>query len=160
MRSLLIFCIFILSACGEPVDPRVGMDISSIALKNSQLKNIPLSTFKGKPSIINIWASWCTPCIKELPSLMVLQEQGEYQVILINIDSKQLQGEKILEKYGIQANITLWDENGKITRSELSAMQLPQTFITNNNMIIKGVEIGDKKWDSPNMLERIQNHLK
>lgn len=160
MRNLIfVFCLF-LYGCGEPIDPRVGMDINNLTFKNTNLEPIQLATFKGRPSIINIWASWCLPCIKEMPSLMELQEQGNYQIILVNIDVQASQGIKILTKHGFKPKISLWDKQGKVMRNELSAMRLPQTFITDEHMVIQGVEMGDKEWVSSHMLKRIDNYLK
>ena len=50
----------------------------------------PLAQWKGKPLLVNFWATWCAPCVKEMPELSALQASGKYkdlQVIGIGIDS-------------------------------------------------------------------------
>jgi thiol-disulfide isomerase/thioredoxin len=147
----------LLIGCGERVDPRVGTDMSQLTFTSDSGEIVSLEQYKGKPTVINLWATWCAPCIHEMPSLMALQEK--YQIILISLDMKQSTAQKMLKKHGIKPNISLWDERGKSVREHLSALHLPQTFIVDSNMVIRGVEIGDRDWVSTEMLGRINKVL-
>lgn len=50
-------------------------------------KPVKLSDFKGKPVLVNLWASWCAPCVKELPTLDQLARSGRIQVVAVSEDN-------------------------------------------------------------------------
>jgi len=50
-------------------------------------KPVTLASFKGKPLLVNLWASWCAPCVKELPTLDRLAQQGKVQVLAVSQDT-------------------------------------------------------------------------
>ena len=50
-------------------------------------KSVHISDFKGKPLLVNLWASWCAPCVKELPTLDQLERGGRVQVLAVSQDS-------------------------------------------------------------------------
>lgn len=50
-------------------------------------KPAQISDFKGKPVLVNLWASWCAPCVKELPTLDQLARSGRIQVLAVSQDS-------------------------------------------------------------------------
>ena len=50
-------------------------------------KPVKLADFKGKPILVNLWASWCAPCVKELPTLDKLARSGGMQVLAVSQDS-------------------------------------------------------------------------
>jgi thiol-disulfide isomerase/thioredoxin len=50
-------------------------------------KPVSIAEFKGKPLLVNLWASWCAPCVKELPTLDVLARTGRIQVIAVSQDT-------------------------------------------------------------------------
>ena len=66
-----------------------GENASTTAFLDSFGKQVTLADFEGKTVLVNVWATWCSPCIKEMPSLAQLQTArgGEnFQVIALNID--------------------------------------------------------------------------
>lgn len=50
-------------------------------------KSVRISDFKGKPVLVNLWASWCAPCVKELPTLDQLERGGRVKVLAVSQDS-------------------------------------------------------------------------
>lgn len=54
-------------------------------------KPVTLATFKGKPLLVNLWATWCAPCVKEMPSLdrLAAKTKGKLQVLVVNQDSEK-----------------------------------------------------------------------
>lgn len=66
------------------------LPVSRVAIHDGQGKKIALSRFKGKIVLLNIWASWCPPCIRELPALDRLQQRlggDDFEVVVVSIDS-------------------------------------------------------------------------
>jgi thiol-disulfide isomerase/thioredoxin len=113
-----------------------------------------LSEFRGKPLIINVWASWCGPCRQEMGSLERLsRSQGGKQFTLIGIstddypDAAQafLQKAKTTFRHFIDQHLLL--------ENMLGADRLPLTILVDAQGRVLGKFYGAKEWDSPAALE-------
>lgn len=110
MRTFLTCCaIGLLAACSKPPaapanqtaaaaanEPAKGVDRShrgtpapAIVFKDPDGQDTSLAAFAGKPVLVNLWASWCAPCVKELPTLDKLSRarEGTLKVLAINEDN-------------------------------------------------------------------------
>jgi len=115
-----------------------------------------LATFKdGKPKLLNIWASWCLPCIAEAPHLESLKEQGA-AIVGVAIRDKPEDVAAFLERNG--------NPYSKIGSDELSAIQIeigssgvPETFVIDGEGVIRYQHIGDvRESDVPKLLARLE----
>ncbi len=115
-------------------------------------KNHKISDFKGKIIILNFWASWCTPCIKEFPNLLTAANTHKDDVILIALSSdlnenaitKFINKMKTTQDLNFNApNIFIsLDEDQKITAGKFSTFKLPETIIIDRNQTIRHKLIG------------------
>jgi thiol-disulfide isomerase/thioredoxin len=108
MQRMLLFTAFlVLASCHKPA-PQAEANRTEAGLPPSAVKGVhrdfagrPASTaqfndpagkpltlaaFKGKPLLVNLWASWCAPCVKELPTLDTLARSGKLQVLAVSQD--------------------------------------------------------------------------
>jgi len=78
----------------------------NIELKSLDGKTYKLSEFKGKPTILVFWASWCPHCRKEMPQLKGLynQEGGDIQIIAMSMDKEMEKLKKYLESFGVRSS--------------------------------------------------------
>ncbi len=112
-----------------------------------------LADHKGKVILVNVWATWCPPCIDEMPSLQRLHDQmrseGEPFVILaVSID---VLGEEPVRKWVDRFNLTfpiLLDPRGNIKKL-YRTKGVPETFIIGPNGQFVQKIIGPREWDSP-----------
>src|ERR1019366_7246144 len=83
ISSIAIICLAFLAACNSGSHPpRIGSDAPQFTITDSQ-RTVSLNQFQGKPVVLNFWATWCPPCIQEMPSLVQLQKQlGDKVTIL------------------------------------------------------------------------------
>ncbi len=114
-----------------------------------------LSDYRGKVVFINIWATWCPPCIYEMPSMQRLYDQlkGEdFEILAISIDAlgKQVV-EPFIQKYHLTFPILL-DPTGKIKKL-YATTGVPESFIVDKNGILVLKVIGPQKWDSEAVLK-------
>lgn len=125
--------------------PRQGFQAPDFGLANSQGEIVRLSELRGQPVIVNLWASWCTPCKAEMPAIQSVYEQYADQGLVIlgvnasNQDNLQ-SAAQFVEDNGLTFPI-LWDTEGVVSRQyQLSA--LPTTFFIDGNGTIQEVVIG------------------
>jgi thiol-disulfide isomerase/thioredoxin len=64
-----------------------GVAAPSVQFTDPDGKTVKLADFAGKPLLVNLWASWCAPCVKELPTLDRLARTGRVQVLAVSQDS-------------------------------------------------------------------------
>ncbi len=109
------------------------------------------SIFKGKILIVNFWASWCEPCIEEVPSLMSLVRQldGQAELIAISGDSDKAEIMSFLKSFpGLQGpHITLlWDQDKSLVK-KFGIERLPETFIAGRDGKLVKKVVGSVRWD-------------
>lgn len=116
-----------------------GFDISSpqalpdISFQNEAGTVVNLGDFKGKTVVLNLWATWCAPCVTEMPDLNALQkrlEDKDIEIITVSMDRSIEKAGQFYEKTGIDVLPLYWDS----TRSlgfDLGFNGLPATVIVN-----------------------------
>jgi len=123
---------------------------------------IKLDAYHGSLVLLNLWATWCAPCVKELPSLDRLQADlgsDRFRVVLLSVDRK---GHEIaapfLADLGVTQLRTAVDPKSELTRA-LGAPGLPTTFLLDRDGRILGRMLGDAEWDSPAAKSLILHYL-
>lgn len=111
-------------------------------------EEIKLSDFKNKILILDFWASWCSPCRKEMPFLIELHEKFEnkdFEIIAINIDTKESKAQNFLEKLEIKPNFPLlWDKSSKIP-PKFKLETMPTTYLIDKKGNIRFIHKGFKE---------------
>ena len=113
-------------------------------------KSISLSDFKGKTVLLNFWATWCTPCKKELPSMQRLYEDLKldgFEIVAISIDrDKKERVHKYMEEYNLTFPVLL-DPSQKV-RKDYFILGLPTSYLIGKDGKLKGFISGAREWDS------------
>lgn len=86
------------------------------------------AVFKGKVSVVNVWASWCVPCHEEAPLFMTLAQDTRLQMIGINYKDAADNARRFLGRYGNPFSIVGVDGNGRAA-IEWGVYGVPETFI-------------------------------
>ncbi|MGA3302267.1 MAG: TlpA disulfide reductase family protein [Methylovirgula sp.] len=125
-------------------------------------KEVKLSDFHGRDILLNLWATWCIPCRKEMPALDRLQgERGgpDFQVVAVNIDTAKLDRPRaFLNEIGVK-NLTFYadskadvfetlKQNGKV-------LGLPTSILVGKDGCALGVMAGPAQWDSKDAIALI-----
>ena len=129
--------------------------------KDVQKREILLSEIKSPIVIINFWASWCAPCLIELPSLVEISQQyglSKMLVLGINADEKnQLkQIKKLVDKYKINFPIILDPESNILDKFMVS--KIPTTLIFHKGKLVRQIE-GTEDFVSGEMIDFFDNLL-
>ena len=109
----------------------------------------------GEPRLLNLWASWCPPCVAEAPQLETLKEQG-VEIIGIAISDKPEDVAAFLETHGNPYTRIGADELSRM-QFELGASGLPETYVIDAQGTIRYQHIGDIRADDvPVLLEKLR----
>ena len=122
-----------------------------------------LSDFRGRTVLLNLWATWCVPCRKEMPALDALQAKlgGEtFQVVAINIDTRNLDKPKAwLDEVGIKGLGYFADPSAKVFQDLKSigkAIGMPTTLLIDPEGCELGTLAGPAEWASEDAIKLIE----
>ena len=130
-----------------------------IKLVNGEGEDIALTHFHGKPVILNFWATWCAPCVKELPSLAKLKElRPDLHVLAVSQDlQKNVDELAAFLKRHEAANLGVYQDKGKTLKKAFPVNGLPSTYILSpEGKILYRIE-GDTDWSSQVALQFIES---
>lgn len=130
-------------------------------LNNINGEPLSLSDFKGQVILLNFWASWCGPCISEMPSIETLYKEtkdSDIKIIAVNIgESVETAGNFIKDKgYTFE---TLFDPDNKIA-TLYGVRSIPTTYIIDKNGNIVAGKLGAYEWDNDKLKNILQELTK
>ena len=134
-----------------------------VKFTNGAGEKITLAGFKGRVVLVNFWATWCAPCVKEMPSLDKLQAKlggDDFQVVAVNEDRG---GAKIagpfLKKLGTPNLAIFVDDKMQLMRA-LKVRGMPTSFLLNREGGVVGKLAGIAEWDTPEAVSLISYYTK
>ena len=138
--------------CRSDKPTQIGTQAPNFTVSDGQ-KTVTLSQFRGKPVVLNFWATWCPPCIEEVPSIVAMQkEMGDKVVVLaVSIDVDNDAYTKFTEKR-MPGVLTVRDGDQKVS-SLYGTFGWPETYIIDPNGIIRRKFIGAQDWTSPEIID-------
>lgn len=123
-----------------------------IKLKDLNGRSVDLGIYKGKTIFINFWATWCNPCLREMPSIHKAQHLLRNKDVVFLLASS----ESIEEIEAFKVNNDYDFNYVSVENSEaLNIQALPTTFIFNPKGKLVFMENGFRKWDDENNIEMI-----
>jgi len=159
IRKISVALLFGIIACkGGDKDKSASLtgkdrEIVKIRLKDLNGQPINLDKYKGKTIFLNFWATWCKPCIEEMPTIEkaqnILQNEDVVFLLASGESAEEIDAFRIAHDYKFNyARI----ENSE----EINVQTLPTTFIFNPNGELVFSETGYRKWDEKNNIDMIR----
>jgi DsbE subfamily thiol:disulfide oxidoreductase len=138
----------------------IGSEAPDFLLKDITGKKVSLSSFKGKPVLLNFWTTWCPYCRKERPHLNKLHRQYKDRGLVIISVSTNESVEKVINYLKrIPADfLVLTDVDGKVAAA-YNVGGFPTSFLINRNGIIKYKFLGFREWTSIGLKKIVDNFI-
>lgn len=153
MKSIFPILVSLLLLAAGCSDKKESTFADKIKLKNLDGEPIDLSQLHGKVVFINVWATWCKPCIQEMPSIKSAEEiiqGGDRKEIEFLFASNE--GKERIESFSQKANMNLHFVRLE-NLEELNINILPTTYIINKKGELVFSEAGYRKWDEAENIE-------
>ncbi len=141
--------------------PEEAKTAQAFALKDFAGKTANLSDYKGKLILLNFWASWCKPCLEELPSLLKLAEgmKGrEFVVLAVSVDKTWDDVKKVVDPK--TAPITVLLDSESKTPHDYGTRKFPESYVITPDGKIIAKFIGSRNWESPTFANFFESLLK
>jgi thiol-disulfide isomerase/thioredoxin len=153
VSSVLIIGLLLLAGCNSGSHPpRIGNAAPDFTLTDSQ-RTVALSQLRGKPVVLNFWATWCPPCIDEMPSLVQLQKQlgDKVTILAISEDADDGAYKQFVRDHNVDL-LTVRD-TGRTINEVYGTFKFPETFVIDRNGKIVRKFIGATDWTSPDIVD-------
>ena len=138
-------------------EPRLLPDFG---FRDGDARPTRISNYRGRVILLNLWATWCTPCRKEMPALDRLQARlggPDFEVIVLSVDRDGLSTVKVFyEQIGIRHLRIYMDESGQ-AMPDLGVAAIPTTLLIDSGGNEIGRKIGPADWDSPALVKLIND---
>jgi peroxiredoxin len=152
IRGAILLLVLSLTACDRGDHPaRIGAPAPVFTLADGA-QNVTLAHLRGHTVVLNFWATWCIPCVEELPSLLVLQHRlPQLTVLAISQDEDPDAYHRFLLDNHVDF-LTLRDPSARIPRL-YGTIKIPETYIIDRNGVLRRKFVSAQSWTSPEVLD-------
>ena len=149
LAFVLVFVVFFSRPQGQCRAVALGDMVPDFSLRRDDGQAVALQDYRGKVVVLNFWASWCGPCVDELPSLMHFSERYKdkgVQVIGVSLDEDPDAYAEFLVVHQINF-LTLRDPSHRVAES-YGTFKLPETYIISGQGTLLNKIVGAADWSS------------
>ena len=158
MRQIYVYltlaALLLLSACNRGSHPpRVGSPANDFTVKDSD-RTVSLNQFRGQVVVLNFWASWCPPCVAELPSMIEMQDRLRNRgitVLGVSIDVDSNAYHRFIQQKNVNF-LTVRDPDQKVAGMYGTSVW-PESYIIDRQGVMRRKVVGPTNWSSPDILE-------
>ena len=154
--TLIALCFIVADALQEKV-VGVGDRAPSFTIVADNGRQVSTKDFGGKVLVLNFWATWCPPCIEEIPSLEAMAKQlAPKGVVVLGVSVDR--NAAAYERFRKQARITFLtarDEEARIS-SSYGTFKYPETYVIDSQGRVRQKHIGPRNWLDPEIVRSIE----
>jgi peroxiredoxin len=128
-------------------------------LKTDQGREVTPANFGGKVLVLNFWATWCAPCVREIPTLNEFQRQFRDQgvvVVAVSIDKNPVKYQNFLNRFRVSFD-TVRDPGADVS-STYGTFQVPETYIIKDGKVVRKL-IAEQNWVSDDSIQFVKGLL-
>jgi len=144
----LVVAVLAVTGCDRGSHPgNIGKSAPQFVVGDSS-RTVDLSKLRGRVVVLNLWATFCPPCIEELPSLLALQRQmPNLAVVAVSMDQDPDVYRRFLVEHHVDL-LTVRDEDQRVNALYGTA-QIPETYIIDRQGVLRRKFIGAQNWTGP-----------
>jgi peroxiredoxin len=142
----------------------VGSEAPDFALRNFEGETVRLSDYRGKLVFLNFWATWCEPCIREIPDMMTMKEALEgrpFEMLAISVDTSWDDVNSYLDEHGFELPTVL--DPGQAVKLEYRVTGFPETFLVSVDAggtgTVLAKYIGERAWAEPRWFDEVERFV-
>jgi cytochrome c biogenesis protein CcmG, thiol:disulfide interchange protein DsbE len=144
----------VLSACYSGTrPPGIGSSAPNFTVQDSD-RSVTLSQFRGQVVVLNFWATWCPPCVEEMPSLVEMQRRMKAKgvtVVAVSIDTDESAYKSFLKQHAVDL-LTVRDPGQKAS-TVFGTHGWPETYVIDRNGVMRRKFIGAVDWTEPEITD-------
>jgi peroxiredoxin len=153
--GLLILCLILLApGCySGSRPPRIGAAARDFSVQDSD-RTVDLKQFRGQVLVLNFWATWCPPCVEELPSLIAMQDRAKAKgvvVLGVSIDVDADAYHRFIKLHNVNF-MTVRDPEEKVATMYGTA-GWPETYVIDRQGVLRRKFVGPVDWTSPEIMD-------
>jgi cytochrome c biogenesis protein CcmG, thiol:disulfide interchange protein DsbE len=154
LLSLILFLALLVSSCySGSRPPRIGAAARDFSVQDSDRK-VDLKQFRGQVLVLNFWATWCPPCVEELPSLIAMQDRVKSKGVVVLGVSIDVDGDayhRFVKLHNVNF-MTVRDPEERVATMYGTA-GWPETYIIDREGVLRRKFIGPVDWTSPEIMD-------
>lgn len=160
MKKIILntFWCLLLFSCSSITDSKSSSDFESLLLKTSfvdlQENNLDFSVYKKGKTVVSYWATWCAPCIKEMPGIKkaeeILEEYG-YTFLLVSDETITK-----ISNFKSEMNFDFIFLKSNKSFETIGVYAMPTSYIFNENGEIVETIVGVVEWDSEEIINKLK----
>ena len=152
--SLVLILLAALPACYSGSRPlRIGSTAPEFTVQDSG-RSVKLSDFRGQVVVLNFWATWCPPCVEEMPSLVEMQRRMKAKgitVLAVSVDVDQGAYLQFLKEHNV--NLLTVRDPGQKSNALYGTFRFPETYVIDRNGVMRRKFVGGVDWTAPDITE-------
>jgi cytochrome c biogenesis protein CcmG/thiol:disulfide interchange protein DsbE len=123
------------------MEARTGEQVKAPPPEGGDAAPLDARSFRGRPYLLNVWASWCAPCLQEHPLLLELARRKVITIVGVNYKDKPQDARAWLTQHGNPFAATVADRDGR-TAIDFGVYGVPETFLVDAQGVIRYKQIG------------------
>jgi thiol-disulfide isomerase/thioredoxin len=144
------------------VPAKKPVPLPEVRFTDGEGRSLTLADFRGRIVLLNLWATWCTPCREEMPTLDRLQARlggTDFEVVALSIDHDGIAAvRKFYQEIGIK-HLRIYNDPTTDATARLSVIGIPATLLIDREGREVGRALGPAEWDAPEVVETVRKHL-
>lgn len=152
---LSLATLFTAAGCDRGSHPsQIGILAPQFSLNDGR-HSVDLAQFRGRVVVLNFWATWCGPCVEELPSLELMQhELPQVQVLAVSTDTDDDIYRSFVERHHIDL-LSVRDGQNR-SNGPYGTFRYPETYVIDKTGVVRRKFIGPQDWTTPEIVEYLQ----
>ena len=151
---ILVLGLLLTAACRSGSHlPRIGSSAPDFTVQDAE-RTVTLSQLRGQVVVLNFWATWCPPCVDEMPSLVEMQRRMKDKgvtVLAVSVDVDDAAYRQFVKRHGVNL-LTVRDPGQKVSEV-YGTFKFPETYLVDRKGIMRRKFIGAIDWNAPEITE-------